>query len=50
MNPGHIPAGRITNFLFGFILRKTTTFEEIDHTPVSQQGYILNIDRAHNRE
>ena len=46
----YILAGRISNFSFGFIPRKTTTYEESDLTLISQTGYILNIDRAHNRE
>mgnify|MGYP001145828549 CR=1 FL=1 len=29
----YVPVGRRTNFYFGFILRKTMTFEEIGLTP-----------------
>ena len=50
IRPRYVPAGRTTNFFFGYIPRKTTTFEEIDLTLISQSGYILNIDEAHNRE
>jgi len=32
----YILTGRTTNFSFGFFPRKTTTFEEIDLTPISQ--------------
>ena len=46
----YVPAGRTSNFSFGFIQRKTTTYEEIGLTPISQTGYILNIDEARNRE
>jgi len=46
----YVPVGRTINFFFGFIPRKTTTFEEIDLTPISQIGYILNVDGARNRE
>jgi len=42
-------AGRTTNFSFGFTPRKTTSYEEIGLTPISQTGYILNIDGARNR-
>ena len=49
IRPRYIPAIQTTNFSFGFILRKTTTFEEVGLAPISQTGYILNIDRAHNR-
>ena len=50
LRPRYVLAGRTANFSFGFIPRKTTTFEEIDLTPISQTGYILNIDGARNRE
>ena len=46
----YVPIGRTINFSFGFIPRKTTTFEEVGLTSISQNGYILNIDGAHNRE
>ena len=42
--PRYVPAGRTSNFSLGFIPWKTTTFEEIDLIPISQTGYILNID------
>ena len=45
-----ISAGRTTNFSFGFTPRKTTSYEEIGLTPISQIGYILNIDGARNRK
>jgi len=35
MRPRYIPVERTTNFFFDFILRKTTTFEEIDLTLIS---------------
>jgi len=50
MRPRYVPAGHITNFSFGFISRKTATFEEIGLTPISQIGYILNIAGARNRK
>ena len=50
MRPRYILARRTTNFSFGFIPRKTTTFEEVNLTPISQTDYILNIDEALNRE
>ena len=50
MRPRHVPAEQITNFAFGFIPRETMTFEEIVFTPISQTGYIINIDGACNRE
>jgi len=50
MRSRYVPAGRTTNFSFGFITRKTTTFEEIDLAPINQIGYILNINGARNRE
>ena len=46
----YVPVGRRSNFSFGFIPRKTTTYEEIGLTPISQNEYILNIDEARNRE
>ena len=36
IRPRYIPAGRTTNFSFGFIPRKTTTFEEIGLSQISQ--------------
>ena len=50
LRPRYVPAGRTSNFAFGFISRKTTTFEKIGLTPISQTGYILNIDGAYSRE
>ena len=46
----YVPAGRATNFFFGFVPRKTTSYEEVSLTPISQTGYILNINRVRNRE
>ena len=43
----YVPAGRTSNFSFGVIPRKTTTYEEIDLTPISQTGYILNLSLIH---
>jgi len=50
LRPRYVSAGKTTNFSFGFIPRKMTSYEEIDLTPISQTGYILNIDGARNRE
>ena len=50
LRPKYVPAGRTSNFSFGFIPRKTTTFDEIGLTPISQTGYIINIDGICNRE
>jgi len=50
LRPRYASAGKTTNFSFGFTPRKTTSYEEIDLTPISQTGYILNIDGARNRE
>ena len=50
MKPRYISMRHTTKFFFGFDPRKTTTFEEIDLTPISQTGYILNINGACNRE
>ena len=33
LRPRYVPAGRLSNFSFGFIPRKTTTFEEIGLSP-----------------
>ena len=46
----YVSAGRTTNFSFGFTPRKTTSYEEIGLTQISQIGYILNIDGARNRK
>jgi len=46
LRPTYIPIIRTTNFSFGFITRKTTSFKEISLTPISQTGYILNINEA----
>ena len=40
----------MTNFSFGFVPRKITTFKEIGLASISQTGYILNIDKVRNRE
>jgi len=50
IRPRYILVGHTTNFSFRFIPTKTTTYEEIDLTPISQIGYTLNIDTAWNRE
>ena len=50
IRPRHVPAGCTTNFSFGFIPRKATTFEGIDLTLISQMRYISNIDETRNRE
>jgi len=50
LRPRYVPAGRTNNFSFGFVPRKTITYEEIGLTPISQTGYILNTDGARNRE
>jgi len=50
MRPRYVPAGSKTNFSFGFIPRKITTFEKIGLTPISQIGYVLNINGARNTE
>ena len=50
MRPRYVPTGRTTNFSFEFILKKTTTFEEVGLTPINKTGYILNFDGTHNRE
>jgi len=49
LRPRYVPAGT-SNFSFGFIPRKTITYEEIGLALISQTGYILNIDGARNRE
>ena len=36
IRPTYVPTGCATNFSFGFIPRKTTTFEEIDLILISQ--------------
>ena len=46
----YIAVGHATNFSFGFIPRKTTALEQISLTPISETGYILNINGAFNRE
>jgi len=50
IRPRYILVGHTTNCLFGFIPRKIITFEEVGLIPISQMGYILNVDGAHNRE
>ena len=39
-------AGRTINFSFGFIAKKTISYEKISLIPLNQTNYILNIDRA----
>jgi len=46
MSPRYVAVGRTTNFSFEFIPKKTTSYEEISLIPISQIGYILNIDGA----
>jgi len=46
LRPRYISAEKTTNLSFGFTPRKTTSYEEIRFTPISQTSYILNIDRA----
>ena len=36
LRPRYVPAGRTSNFFFGFIPRKIIGFEEIDLTPFKQ--------------
>jgi len=43
------PSRKMTNFSFGFILRKTTS-EEINFIPISQANYILSINGVCNKE
>jgi len=50
LRPKYVLAGRTTNFSFEFTPRKTTSYEEIGLTPISQTDYILNIDGVQNRE
>ena len=50
LRPRYVSVGRTTNFFFGFTLRKITSYEDIDLTPISQTGYILNINGAQNRK
>jgi len=50
LREGYVPAGRTTNFSFGFIPIKTTSYGEVSLTQIKQTGYILNIDGAQNRE
>jgi len=50
MRPRYILVGRTTNFSFRFITRKTTSFEEISLTLISQAYCILNIDGTRNGE
>ena len=38
LRPRSIPAGRTNNFSFEFVPKKTTTYEEIGLTPISQTG------------
>ena len=35
LRPRYVLAGRTSNFFFGFISRKTTTYKEIGLTPIS---------------
>ena len=48
LRPRYVPAGRTSNFSFGFIPRKITTYKEIGLNLISQTGYIPNIDGSHN--
>ena len=41
MRPRYVSVGRTINFSFGFISRKTMSYEEIGLTPINQRGYIL---------
>ena len=50
MRPRYVLAERTTNFSFGLIPRKTSTFGGISLSPIRQTRYILNINGAHNRE
>ena len=50
LRPRYIPVGRTRSFSYGFIPRKTMTYEEIGFTPISQNGCILKIDGTRNRE
>ena len=50
LRPRYVLTGHTINFFFRFVPRKTTTFEEIGLTQISQIGYILNIDGACNWE
>ena len=50
IRPRYVPAGVQPIFSLWFILRKTTTFEEVGLTPISQMAYILNTDGARNWE
>ena len=49
MRRRYVLVGRTTIFSFGFIPRKTTSGDEFSLIPISQIGYILNIDGARNR-
>ena len=49
LRPKYVLVGRTSNS-FGFIPRKATIFDEIGLTPISQTGYILNINGTRNRE
>ena len=46
----YVPTRHTMIFSFGFMTRKTTTFEEIGLIPINQTGYILNIDGTRNKE
>ena len=46
----YVLVGRFTSFFLGFIRRKHTSFEEIILNPISQIGYILNINGARDKE
>jgi len=50
LRPRYILAGRTTNFSFGSVPRKTTSYEELSLTLISQTSYILNIDGVRSRE
>ena len=46
----YVSVGQMTSFSCEFISRKAILFEEINLAPISQTGYILNIDKARNKE
>ena len=52
IRPKYVQSRRITNFSIGFIPKKTTSFEDISHTPpqINQTCYALNIDCVRYRE
>jgi len=50
LRPRYVAAGRTSNFSFGFIPKKTTSYEEMSLTLISQTGYISNINGLRNKE